>query len=116
MGILDNVLTISKCTEFDKLTVTISRATTGFNKIALPKFYIKTMVELDDHVTENLAKEKSSKKKNNNSKAMNNLKTKLKKLSKQFEEAIAAYKKVITKNCLFYLQNTTYSYNIFTGP
>ncbi|CAO3655012.1 unnamed protein product [Mucor hiemalis] len=76
-----------------QLTVTISRATTGFNKIALPKFYIKTMVELDDHVTENLAKEKSSKKKNNNSKAMNNLKTKLKKLSKQFEEAIAAYKK-----------------------
>lgn len=52
------------------------------------------MVELDDHVTENLAKEKSSKKKNNNSKAMNNLKTKLKKLSKQFEESIAAYKKV----------------------
>jgi translation initiation factor 3 subunit C len=52
------------------------------------------MVELDDHLTENLTKDKSSKKKNNNSKAMNNLKTKLKKLSKQFEESIAAYKKV----------------------
>ncbi|KAI9267124.1 eukaryotic translation initiation factor 3 subunit 8 N-terminus-domain-containing protein [Helicostylum pulchrum] len=80
-------------TEFDKLTITITRATTGFNKISVPKFYVKTMIELDDHVTENLAKEKSSKKKNNNSKAMNNLKTKLKKLSKQFEESIAAYKK-----------------------
>lgn len=57
------------------------------------------MVELDDHLTENLAKDKSSKKKNNNSKAMNNLKTKLKKLSKQFEDSIAAYKKVFLFNC-----------------
>lgn len=59
------------------------------------------MVELDDHVTENLAKEKSTKKKNNNSKAMNNLKTKLKKLSKQFEDSITAYKKVFIFNNFF---------------
>lgn len=88
--------------EFDKLTITITRATTGFNKIPVPKFYIKTMVELDDHVTENLAKEKSTKKKNNNSKAMNNLKTKLKKLSKQFEESINAYKKVYSFSTNFF--------------
>ncbi|KAI8075815.1 eukaryotic translation initiation factor 3 subunit 8 N-terminus-domain-containing protein [Gilbertella persicaria] len=81
-------------TEFDKLTVTISRATTGFNAIPLPKFYIKTMVELEDRLTENLQKDKASKKKNTgNSKAMNNLKQKLKKLSKQYDEHITAYRK-----------------------
>ncbi|KAI9470505.1 MAG: eukaryotic translation initiation factor 3 subunit 8 N-terminus-domain-containing protein [Benjaminiella poitrasii] len=81
-------------TEFDKLTVTISRATTGFNAIPLPKFYIKTIVDLEDYLAENLQKEKTTKKKGaNNSKAMNNLKQKLKKISKQYDEPIAAYKK-----------------------
>ncbi|KAI8356567.1 eukaryotic translation initiation factor 3 subunit 8 N-terminus-domain-containing protein [Choanephora cucurbitarum] len=81
-------------TEFDKLTVTISRATTGFNAIPLPKFYVKTMVELEDRLTESLQKEKTTKKKNTgNSKAMNNLKQKLKKLSKQYDEQITAYRK-----------------------
>ncbi|KAI8382308.1 eukaryotic translation initiation factor 3 subunit 8 N-terminus-domain-containing protein [Blakeslea trispora] len=81
-------------TEFDKLTVTISRATTGFNAIPLPKFYVKTMVELEDRLTESLQKEKSTKKKNTgNSKAMNNLKQKLKKLFKQYDEHITAYRK-----------------------
>lgn len=68
------------------------------------------MIELDDHVTENLAKEKSSKKKNNNSKAMNNLKTKLKKLSKQFEESIAAYKKVF-----FFGHNIVIDFYLYRG-
>jgi translation initiation factor 3 subunit C len=76
------------------LTVTISRATTGFDKIPLPKFYIKTMAELDDFLNESLSKEKSGKKKGGNTKAMNNLKQKLKKLSKQYDELIAAYRKV----------------------
>ncbi|KAI7904241.1 eukaryotic translation initiation factor 3 subunit 8 N-terminus-domain-containing protein [Cokeromyces recurvatus] len=80
-------------TEFDKLTITISRATTGFNAIPLPKFYIKTIVELEDHLAENLQKDKTNKKKGSNSKAMNNLKQKLKKISKQYDEPIAAYKK-----------------------
>jgi translation initiation factor 3 subunit C len=80
--------------EFDKLTVTISRATTGFDKIPLPKFYIKTLVELEDHLNENLQKEKAGKKKGGNTKAMNNLKQKLKKLTKQYNDLIAAYRKV----------------------
>ncbi|KAI9260166.1 eukaryotic translation initiation factor 3 subunit 8 N-terminus-domain-containing protein [Sporodiniella umbellata] len=79
-------------TEFDKLTVTISRATIGFNKIPMPKFFVKLMVELDDHLTEALQKDKAEKKKNTGkSKAMNNLKQKLKKLSKQYAEFINAY-------------------------
>ncbi|GAN03149.1 hypothetical protein MAM1_0035c02600 [Mucor ambiguus] len=81
-------------TEFDKLTVTISRATTGFNAIPMPKFYIKTMVELEDHLAESLQKDKANKKKSTgNSKAMNNLKQKLRKLAKQFDESITAYRK-----------------------
>jgi translation initiation factor 3 subunit C len=80
------------------LTVTISRATTGFNAIPMPKFYIKTMVELEDHLTENLQKDKTNKKKSSgNTKAMNNLKQKLRKLAKQFEESITAYRKVKKK-------------------
>ncbi|CEP14533.1 hypothetical protein [Parasitella parasitica] len=81
-------------TEFDKLTVAISRATTGFSAIPMPKFYIKTMVELEDHLTDSLQKDKGNKKKpSGNSKAMNNLRQKLKKLAKQFDESIAAYRK-----------------------
>ena len=56
------------------------------------------MVELEDRLTESLQKEKTTKKKNTgNSKAMNNLKQKLKKLSKQYDEQITAYRKVKKK-------------------
>ncbi|KAG1180489.1 hypothetical protein G6F70_002222 [Rhizopus microsporus] len=79
-------------TEFDKLTVTISRATTGFNKIPMPKFYIKLMVELEDSLAENLKKDKGKKKSTGNTKAMNNLRQKLKKLSKQYGEYVTAYR------------------------
>jgi translation initiation factor 3 subunit C len=59
----------------------------------MPKFYIKLMVELEDHLAENLKKEKSAKKKNTgNSKAMNGLRQKLKKLAKQYADFITAYK------------------------
>ncbi|CEG82889.1 Putative Eukaryotic translation initiation factor 3 subunit C [Rhizopus microsporus] len=79
-------------TEFDKLTVTISRATTGFNKIPMPKFYIKLMVELEDSLAESLKKDKGKKKSTGNTKAMNNLRQKLKKLSKQYGEYVTAYR------------------------
>jgi translation initiation factor 3 subunit C len=53
------------------------------------------MVELEDHLTESLQKDKTNKKKSSgNSKAMNNLKQKLRKLAKQFDESITAYRKV----------------------
>ncbi|CAO3675825.1 unnamed protein product [Rhizopus stolonifer] len=59
----------------------------------MPKFFVKLMVELDDHLIEALQKEKTEKKKNTGkSKAMNNLKQKLKKLAKQYADFIAAYK------------------------
>jgi translation initiation factor 3 subunit C len=53
------------------------------------------MVELEDHLTDSLQKDKANKKKSSsNSKAMNNLKQKLRKLAKQFDESITAYRKV----------------------
>jgi translation initiation factor 3 subunit C len=49
-------------------------------------------------LSENAQKDKSAgKKKAGNTKAMNNLKQKLRKLSKEYEDSIAAYKKVNTK-------------------
>lgn len=64
----------------------------------MPKFYIKTMVELEDHLADSLQKDKANKKKSSgNSKAMNNLKQKLRKLAKQFDQSITAYRKVSKK-------------------
>ncbi|KAI8341430.1 eukaryotic translation initiation factor 3 subunit 8 N-terminus-domain-containing protein [Chlamydoabsidia padenii] len=81
--------------EFDKLSTSISKATTGFDKIAFPKFYIKVLVELDELIQETTQKDKASKKKVNpaNGKAMNATKLKVKKISKQYEDMIEQYKK-----------------------
>ncbi|CAO3624813.1 unnamed protein product [Cunninghamella echinulata] len=81
--------------EFDKLSTSVNKATTGFDKISFPKFYIKLLVELDELVQETAQKDKSAKKKGNaaNSKAMNATKLKVKKLSKQYEKLIDEYKK-----------------------
>ncbi|SAM00896.1 hypothetical protein [Absidia glauca] len=81
--------------EFDKLSTSISKATTGFDKIAFPKFYIKILIELDELIQETTKKDKASKKKVNpaNGKAMNATKLKVKKISKQYENMIEEYKK-----------------------
>lgn len=79
-------------TEFDKLNVFIAKTTSGFDKIPIPKDYIKTIVELENLVQDN----KTTKKKLNaaNNKAMNGMKQKLKKVGKQYEPLVEAYKKV----------------------
>lgn len=68
------------------------------------------MVELEDHLAENLKKEKSAKKKNTgNSKAMNGLRQKLKKLAKQYADFITAYKQV---NFIFsFLKTLSYTFH-----
>lgn len=60
----------------------------------MPKFYVKLMVELEDSLTESLKKDKGKKKSTSNTKAMNNLRQKLKKLSKQYGEYVTAYREV----------------------
>ncbi|KAG0175055.1 Translation initiation factor 3 subunit c [Apophysomyces sp. BC1034] len=78
-------------TEFDKLNLFIAKATAGFDKIPIPKDYIKTVVELENLVQDNKATKKKLSAANN--KAMNGMKQKLKKVSKQFESLVDAYKK-----------------------
>ncbi|ORX45500.1 hypothetical protein DM01DRAFT_1311804 [Hesseltinella vesiculosa] len=81
--------------EFDKLSTSVSKATTGFDKMPFPKFYIKLLVDLDQDIQEATQKDKASKKKTNaaNGKALNNMKIKVKKLSKQYEQMIKEYTK-----------------------
>ncbi|KAI7869875.1 eukaryotic translation initiation factor 3 subunit 8 N-terminus-domain-containing protein [Spinellus fusiger] len=82
-------------TEFDKLSVSVTRATTGFDSIRVPSFYIKTLADTDDFLQDTLQKEKAAKKKMSagNNKAVNAMRQKLKKLTKQYETEIAEYKK-----------------------
>ncbi|KAG2237238.1 eukaryotic translation initiation factor 3 subunit 8 N-terminus-domain-containing protein [Thamnidium elegans] len=77
--------------EFDKLNLTVSKVTTGFNAVSTPKAYIKVVAEIDDSLKE--AKEKNGKKNSTNIKAMNNVKQKMKKITKQYEDLIAEYRK-----------------------
>ncbi|KAI9017901.1 eukaryotic translation initiation factor 3 subunit 8 N-terminus-domain-containing protein [Phycomyces nitens] len=77
--------------EFDKLSLHVTKAVTGFDSIPVPKGYIKTIVDIDALLQES----KNSKKKLNvtNSKAMNVMKQKMKKITKQYEDLIAEYNK-----------------------
>ncbi|GAA5804708.1 hypothetical protein HPULCUR_010211 [Helicostylum pulchrum] len=77
--------------EFDKLNLTVAKVTTGFNAVSTPKAYIKAVAEIDDSLKE--AKEKNAKKNSTNIKAMNNVKQKMKKITKQYEDLIAEYRK-----------------------
>ncbi|KAL0080500.1 eukaryotic translation initiation factor 3 subunit 8 N-terminus-domain-containing protein [Phycomyces blakesleeanus] len=77
--------------EFDKLSLHVTKAVTGFDSIPVPKGYIKTIVDIDALLQES----KNSKKKLNvtNSKAMNVMKQKMKKITKQYEDLVAEYNK-----------------------
>ncbi|KAI9263378.1 eukaryotic translation initiation factor 3 subunit 8 N-terminus-domain-containing protein [Phascolomyces articulosus] len=80
-------------TEFDKLTASVNKATSGFDAIPLPKIYVKTIVEIEGMIAE-APKEKGGKKKGGAAaKGLNNIKQKMRKITKQYEQPIAEYKK-----------------------
>ncbi|KAI8374254.1 eukaryotic translation initiation factor 3 subunit 8 N-terminus-domain-containing protein [Radiomyces spectabilis] len=81
--------------EYEKLSSYVAKATQGFNEIAVPKGYIKVTVELQDLLQETLQKEKSAKKKMSagNNKAMNSMRQKLRKVSKEYDQLIQSYNK-----------------------
>ncbi|KAI7857076.1 eukaryotic translation initiation factor 3 subunit 8 N-terminus-domain-containing protein [Circinella umbellata] len=81
-------------TEFDKLTASVNKATSGFDAISVPKFYIKTIVEIENMLQE-APKEKGGNKKKGGAaaKGLNNTKQKMRKITKQYEQLIAEYKK-----------------------
>ncbi|KAF3934378.1 hypothetical protein ABW20_dc0101225 [Dactylellina cionopaga] len=77
--------------EFDKLNKLVTKAGQGD---AVPKPYIKAIADLEDFMTETLAKEKVATKKMNatNAKALNSHKQRLKRNNRQYEQEIARYR------------------------
>lgn len=65
----------------------------------VPIFFIKMVVNLESSVNNALAKEKEAKKKMNatNARALNTMKQKVKKTSKEHEKEIKAYQEVCVK-------------------
>lgn len=81
-------------TEFDKLARMVQRQSNVSEPI--PPFYIRTLVDLDASIAKTLAKEKDAKKKMNalNAKALNAMKSKVKKSTKEFEKEVKQYTEV----------------------
>ncbi|OBZ89495.1 Eukaryotic translation initiation factor 3 subunit C [Choanephora cucurbitarum] len=83
--------------EFDKLNLLVLRMTTGFDAIPIPKMFIQVIADVDHALQENTsaAKEKGKKKKASsvNIKAMSNLKQKIKKSIKQYNDLVVEYRK-----------------------
>ncbi|KAI9492156.1 eukaryotic translation initiation factor 3 subunit 8 N-terminus-domain-containing protein [Zychaea mexicana] len=79
--------------EFDKLTASVNKATSGFDAIPTPKFYIKTIVEIENMLQEAPKEKAGGKKKGAASKGLTNVKQKMRKITKQYEQQIAEYKK-----------------------
>ena len=76
------------------MTASVNKATSGFDAIPIPKFYIKTIVEIENMLQE-APKEKGGNKKKGGAaaKGLNNTKQKMRKITKQYEQLIAEYKK-----------------------
>lgn len=78
--------------EFDKVNKLVERAQKQYS--TLPKQYIKTCAELEDSAQEASKNEKGAKKKMNasNSRALNTLKQRIKKVNREYEDKISAYR------------------------
>ncbi|KZS98532.1 eukaryotic translation initiation factor 3 subunit 8 [Sistotremastrum niveocremeum HHB9708] len=92
---MDNALKINDwvaiSNEFDKLVRLVQRQTNVAEPV--PSFYIKTLSSLEASLNNALAKEKESKKKMNasNAKALNGMKQKVRKISKEHESEIKEF-------------------------
>ena len=79
--------------EFDKLTRLVDRQRNLSEKV--PGFYIKTLVNLESSLNTALAKEKESKKMNaSNARALNTMKQRVRKLTKEFEAEVKLFQEV----------------------
>ncbi|KAF8495846.1 eukaryotic translation initiation factor 3 subunit 8 [Gautieria morchelliformis] len=92
---IDNALKINDwvaiSNEFDKLVRLAQRQTNVAERI--PAFYIRTLSGLEDSLNNAMAKEKEAKKKMNlsNSRALNGMKQKVKKINKEYEADIKRF-------------------------
>lgn len=82
------------CPEFDNLNRLCDRQRNVGETI--PSDYIKSLVELEDHLQESIAKGKQAEKKMkpSSAKAMNGMKQKIRKTVKEHEESIRSYRNV----------------------
>lgn len=80
--------------EFEKLARMVERQTNVADKV--PSFYIKTLASLESSLNNALTKEKEAKKKMNatNARALNTMKQKVKKASKEYEKDLKLYQEV----------------------
>ena len=87
---------INKCLkEFDKLGRMVERQVNLAERV--PSFYIRTLSSLDQALNAALAKEKEAKKKMNatNARALNTMKQKVRKTTKEYEKEIKLLQEVI---------------------
>eukprot|EP00632_Arachnochrysis_sp_CCMP2950_P011227 CAMPEP_0185693530 /NCGR_PEP_ID=MMETSP1164-20130828/3287_1 /TAXON_ID=1104430 /ORGANISM="Chrysoreinhardia sp, Strain CCMP2950" /LENGTH=830 /DNA_ID=CAMNT_0028360325 /DNA_START=12 /DNA_END=2500 /DNA_ORIENTATION=+ len=80
-------------TEFDALNKMVDKAKTHISKEGLPRFYVKTLADLEDFLVAAL-KDKEAQKKMNaaNGRALNRMKLTLRRHNKTYEADIAAYR------------------------
>ncbi|KAI9002417.1 eukaryotic translation initiation factor 3 subunit 8 N-terminus-domain-containing protein [Gaertneriomyces semiglobifer] len=80
-------------TEFDKLNKAYSKAQAIINREGIPRFYIRTMIDLEEFSKEAAANKAAVKKMNASSaRSLNTMKTKLKKHNKAFEADVEKFK------------------------
>ena len=80
--------------EFDKLGRMVERQLNLSEKV--PSFYIKSLVNLEQSLNTAVAKEKEAKKKMNatNARALNTMKQKVKKTTKEYEKEVKLFQEV----------------------
>ncbi|KAI8818670.1 eukaryotic translation initiation factor 3 subunit 8 N-terminus-domain-containing protein [Fimicolochytrium jonesii] len=78
--------------EFDKLNKGYSKASTIISREGVPRFYVRTLVELEEYLKQVTANKDAVKKMNaSSSRALNAMKQKLKKHNKEYEADIAKF-------------------------
>ncbi len=81
--------------EFDKLIKTFEKSKHQIAKKGPPAYYITTLVELEDYISDATEDKNITKKLNSlNARAFNAMKQKIRKYNKDFERSIAAYRAV----------------------
>ncbi|TPX54006.1 hypothetical protein PhCBS80983_g06080 [Powellomyces hirtus] len=79
--------------EFEKLNKAYSKAGTIIQREGIPRFYIRTIIQLEDFMKESLSNKDAIKKMNaSSSRALNAMKQKLRKHNKQYEADIEKFK------------------------
>ena len=81
--------------EYDKLSKALVRATSVLNREKTPRFYIRTLVQLEDQIKTVLENKDAVKKMNpSTAKAFNAMKQKVRKQAKEHEKEVEGFRAV----------------------